>query len=140
MRAHRIELRRREGAVMVEAVMVASTFVLLLAVLAFMHRFALAAIEAQKEARHQAYTRALQGCVDNDMSLADAVGALRDGDLPIPSGISGGGTAQASASRSVPGLFNRGDKLVTSAVSMPCNTRVSDVSASSTGGWLMDMF
>lgn len=125
---------------MVEAIITAGVLGMMFAILSFVHRAALANIDAQQEARAQAMTSAASGCVGDQSGLQGLISDLRNGDVPLPDGLTVGQSAEGSASRKAAGLFGRAALNPRYVVRFPCNTKVSALGEDQTGSWLVDLF
>lgn len=132
--------RARQGAVLVEAIITAAVLGMMFAILSFVHRAALANIDAQQEARAAAMAAAGTGCVGNQTGLQGLVSDLSRGDVPLPDGLTAGQSAEGSGSRKTDGLFGRAALNPRYVVRFPCNTRVSALGEDQTGSWLVDLF
>jgi hypothetical protein len=125
---------------MVEAIIALGVLVFMFAAISFMHRMCLASLQAAQEAENQAWTKALRGCVENDVGVQSILTSLMQGDLPLPGGFSVGQSATAQASKTVAGMFGQRPSTLSTSWKIPCNTRPSSASPSSAGEWIFDLF
>jgi hypothetical protein len=131
--------RAEQGAVLVEAVISLSTLVLLCGLITFLHAAYAASLRTRQQARQDAWARALAGCIDNSADAVSLVDALRSGELPIAGSFSAGQDATGRAQRSVSGIAGQ-QVNVAREVSLPCNTRPSEVGSAEGGQWVFDLF
>ena len=105
----------------------------------FLHAAYAASLRARQEAREGAWARALAGCVDTSADAVSLVDALRSGELPISGAFAAGQDATGRAQRSVSGIAGQHVNIARE-VSLPCNTRPSDVGNAEGGQWVFDLF
>ena len=133
------ERRRREGAVLVESIVVASALILMFACIGFVHRLAAADLHALQEARFQAFTDALDGCPDRGSSLQSVVSDLTSGGIPLPDAFVPSHSASATSERSVAGLLPGATRSVRHTLRIPCRT-VPSREGQQPGSWLFELF
>jgi hypothetical protein len=131
--------RIQQGAALVEALMSLSMLVLMCGLITFLHHVYAASLRTGQEAREDAWARALRGCVENSADAVSLVDALRSGELPIPGSFGAGQDVTGRAQRSVSGPAGH-QVNIAREVSLPCNTRLSEVGNAEAGQWVFDLF
>jgi hypothetical protein len=131
--------RRRQGAVMVEAIVVLSTMVLMLALILFVHNLASTDIQAAQTARSQAWTAAMNGCGEGGFDFKSMLRGLKSGELPIPDSFIPSHTAEGAAQGSVQRAFGRGLRRVAHTVKIPCSSKHTATEGDVSGDWLMSL-
>jgi hypothetical protein len=131
--------RGQQGAALVEALISLSMLVLLCGLITFLHAVYTASLQTRREARADAWSRALRGCVDNSADAVSLVDALRSGELPIAGSFGAGRDVTGRAQRSVSG-YGGHNVNITREVSLPCNIRSSEVGNAEGGQWVFDLF
>jgi hypothetical protein len=116
-----------------------SMMILLCGLITFLHEAYAASLRTRQQAREEAWARALTGCIDDSADAVSLVDALRTGELPIPGAFSAGPDVSGRAQRSVSG-FGGQHVSIAREVSLPCNTRPSDVGNAEGGQWVFDLF
>jgi hypothetical protein len=131
--------RGRQGAALVEALISLTMLTLLCGLITFLHAVYAASLQTRREARADAWSRALRGCVENSSDAVSLVEALRSGDLPIAGSFGAGQDVTGRAQRSVSG-FGGHNVNIAREVSLPCNIRSSEVGNAEGGQWVFDLF
>jgi hypothetical protein len=130
--------KRREGAVLIEAIMVSSLFILMCGVLSFVHANGLARIHTFQKARADAWQKAEAGCPSGSFGVGDVVQGIANGDLPLPDAFMPGQYADGSASETVIAPSNQNIP-VTSSVSIPCQAGPPTAQGNA-GDWVDQLF
>lgn len=125
---------RRQGGVLLEALIVLSTVMAIFGLMTMVHRAALADIDSLQQARADAWRHAAAGCPSGGVSLRDALAGLGRGELPLPDAYLPTHFSAATATRTARGV--RGQ--ATRSVRIPCNSQASS-SDESAGDWVFDV-
>jgi hypothetical protein len=129
--------QRREGAVLVEGVIVAAAMVCLFGCVLIVHLYGSLQLQRLDEAREQAWREAMQGCGGDEPVLQDMARELLSGEFPFPDGILPSARS-ASRSFSVRGVFSAtGQK----EIRFLCGPQPSgDRPLTDMAGWVLGLF
>lgn len=133
----RTNKRRREGAVLVEGVIVAASLVCLFGCVLIVRLYASLQLAKLDEAREEAWRNAMRGCGSEEPLLIDMARELVSGEFPFPDGIVPS-LLSAERSFSVTGVFEAtGHK----AMKLVCNPRPGkEKPMSDMAGWVIELF
>jgi hypothetical protein len=85
VRSYGSRARRQQGAVLVEGVMVASLFVVLLGCMFVVHRYCSLQLSKLDEARSEAFRKSMNGCGSEEVSMPDLTSEIKEGQsAPFP--------------------------------------------------------
>jgi hypothetical protein len=129
--------RQREGAVLVEAVIVAAALVSLFGCVLVVQLYASLQLQKLDEAREEAWRKSMNGCGSEEPLLADMASELLHGKFPFPDGIVPSGLS-ASRTLSVKGVFSAtGHK----EIYFICNPRPGRKKPmTDMAGWVLELF
>ena len=111
--------RRREGAVLTEAILVCASFVLMLGLLIFVHQLGLARIHAFQKARAEAWANSMAGCPSGDVGMREWMNGVTTGEVPMPNAFMPDTTATSAVHDTMLGL-SRQLIDIDAEVSIPC--------------------